>query len=100
MSSALLSNLSNITNTQINVLRTAINQFNPMAPPSLALLPSLNVHQERYGYETVMEAEGDEVYRLIAQQSVYSIYYCRVNGLVYQVITNLPTTSVHRVQRA
>lgn len=89
-----------LNNDQINVLRSAIFQHNPMAPPSLALLPSLNVYQEEEGYNSAMEAEGDEVYHLAASRARYAFYYCRVNGIVYQVITNVQVDVVYRVIRA
>ena len=100
LSSSLLSSQPMaLEDNEINTVINAINNFigaNNFFETPLMLFPSLNLARIQMEYENIFDQPNMTV-NLVLVRSRYKIYFCNVNNMVYQVITDDFTNHVYQV---
>jgi hypothetical protein len=101
LSSAALLSTEPITldDVEINAVMNAINDFigaNNFFTTPLMLFPSLNLTRIQMEYENILDQPNMTI-NLVLARSHYKIYFCNVNNVVYQIITDDFTQRVYQV---
>jgi hypothetical protein len=82
-----------LTEPQYSTMINAINNYNPFAPPSLALFPSLNIGQIDAAYQRATERPAWTIIPASSSFS-YRIFFVRTDLQVYQIIANSAITNI------
>jgi hypothetical protein len=72
-------------NSILDAVCNYVNNYNPLEPPRLTLLPTLNqiyIDEMR----DVLRNEPNQTVRLAATRPSYAFYFCKLGDQIYQVI--------------
>jgi hypothetical protein len=83
------------TYTVINAVNNFINNNNFFNTPPLMLFPSLNLVRIQMEYENIFDQHN--TVNLVLARSQYKIYFCNINNMVYQIITDDFTQRVYQI---
>jgi uncharacterized radical SAM superfamily Fe-S cluster-containing enzyme len=88
--------VESVTNAELWTIMNAVNQYNPDEPRPLVLLPTLNTYATRMAYEDIINEPETTAHRVLQRRNFLFFFY-KLNGQVYQVITDREATVVYSV---
>ena len=84
-----------LTLEQSNTMMNAVNNYNPFAPASLALFPTLNLDQMDWSYDEIMTRPFHTILPVYSSTN-WRIFFYRANQ-VYKIVTDAAITRVQDV---
>ena len=84
-----------LTLEQSNTMMNAVNNYNPFAPASLALFPTLNMRQIDWSYDEIMERPLHTILP-VYRSATWCIFFYRANQ-VYKIVADAAVTRVQNV---
>lgn len=81
----------------MEVIWNAVNSYNPYVPSRPILVPNLNTIRTDMAYEDIMN-EPNFTIHLVDERARWKTFFCKVNGQVYDIVTDSDVEVVYRVQ--
>jgi hypothetical protein len=81
----------------MEIIWNAVNDYNPYVPYQPVLVPNLNTIRTDMAYEEIL-GEPDFTIQLVDERPRWKTFFCKVNGQVYEIITDEDLTIIHRVR--